>query len=160
MIKNTEYIVKKAYKRIWILRRLKNLGATIEQLSDVYKKQIRSVLELAIPVWHSSLTQTNRISIERVQKSALQVILGPAYESYRYACLKLNLLTLEERRDNICKKFAEKAIKNPKHKKWFKVNKLNERTRQKQTTYCNVFARTKRFENSPISYLTKILNKI
>ena len=30
--KNTEYIVKKAYKRIWILRRLKNLGATIEQL--------------------------------------------------------------------------------------------------------------------------------
>ena len=83
--KNTEYIVKRAYKRIWILRRLKNLGATIEQLTDVYTKQIRSVLELAIPVWHSSLTQSNKISIERVQKSALQVILGPSYESYRYA---------------------------------------------------------------------------
>ena len=140
--KNTEYIVRRAYKRIWILRRLKNLGATIEQLTDVYEKQIRSVLELAIPVWHSSLTQSNKISIERVQKSALQVILGPAYESYRCALKTIGLSTLEERRENICKTFAEKAIKNSKHKNWFKVSKSNERKRKKQSMYCNVFART------------------
>ena len=108
--KNTEYIVKRAYLRIWILRRLKNLGTTIEQLTDVYTKQILSILELAIPLWQSSLTQSNKISIERVQ-----------------------------------------------NKNWFKVNKSNDQTRRQQQIYCNVFARTKRIENSPMSYLTRIV---
>ena len=40
---NTQYIVQKAFKRIWMLRRLKNLGASESQLLDVYTKQIRSV---------------------------------------------------------------------------------------------------------------------
>ena len=33
--KNTEYIVKRAFKRIRILRRLKNLGANQSQLLDI-----------------------------------------------------------------------------------------------------------------------------
>ena len=41
---NTEYIVRKAYRR---LRRMKNLGVTEKGLLDTYKKQVRSVLELA-----------------------------------------------------------------------------------------------------------------
>ena len=45
--KNTQYIIKKAYRRIWMLKRLKNLGATTSQMLDVYTKQVRSVLELA-----------------------------------------------------------------------------------------------------------------
>ena len=68
--------MKKGLKRIWMLKRLKNLGAQEEPLIDVYTKQICSVLELAFPVWHSSLTLANRFSIERVQKAALDVILG------------------------------------------------------------------------------------
>ena len=63
---NTEFIVKKAFGRIWMLRRLKNLGADTGQLIDVYIKQIRSVLELAVPVWHSSLTVADRLRIEKV----------------------------------------------------------------------------------------------
>ena len=54
--KNTDFIVKKAFKKLWMLKRLKNLGATSDQLVDVYIKQVRSILELATPVWHSSLT--------------------------------------------------------------------------------------------------------
>ena len=41
---NTEYIIRKAYRR---LRRMKNLGVTEKGLLDTYKKQVRSVLELA-----------------------------------------------------------------------------------------------------------------
>ena len=33
--KNTDYIVKKAFKRIWMLKRLKNLGSSDDQLIDV-----------------------------------------------------------------------------------------------------------------------------
>ena len=50
-------MVAKGYKRIWILRRLKNLGATDEGLKDVYIKQIRAILEYAVPVWHSKITK-------------------------------------------------------------------------------------------------------
>ena len=50
-------MVAKGYKRIWILRRLKNLGATDEGLKDVYIKQIRAILEYAVPVWHSNITK-------------------------------------------------------------------------------------------------------
>ena len=63
---NTEQMVIKGYKKIWMLRRLKKLRATQEELKDVYVKQIRSVLELAVPVWHSSITQSKRTDIERV----------------------------------------------------------------------------------------------
>ena len=155
---NTEQMVLKGYKKIWMLRRLKRLGATQEELKDVYIKQIRSVLELAVPVWHSSITQSERADIERVQKSALHVILGMEYRTYEAALNKLNLKTLQSRRDKLCNKFATKSAKHEKHKNWFKLNERVTVTRQPQPKYCPVVATTKRFDNSPISYLTKLLN--
>ena len=53
---NTDYICKKGYARLWVLRRLKFLGATIEEMFDIYMKQIRLVLELAVPLWHTGIT--------------------------------------------------------------------------------------------------------
>ena len=102
---NTQYIVQKAFKRIWMLRRLMNLGASESQLLDIYTKQIRSVFELVVPVWHSSLTSTDSLNIERVQKSAFHVILGQKYNSYNNACSYLKVQTLYERRQHLCLKF-------------------------------------------------------
>jgi hypothetical protein len=48
---NTDYMCKKGYARLWMLRRLKGLkglGASTEEMLDVYEKQIRCVLELAV----------------------------------------------------------------------------------------------------------------
>ena len=42
---NTEFITKKAFSRLWLLRRLKKLGASREALCDIYAKNVRSVLE-------------------------------------------------------------------------------------------------------------------
>ena len=47
---NTDYICKKGYSRLWMIRRLKGLGADTKELLDVYQKQVRSVLEMAVPV--------------------------------------------------------------------------------------------------------------
>ena len=55
--KNTEYICGKARKKLWILHRLDKLGLSPQKLFDVYTKEIRSMLELAVPVWHSGLTK-------------------------------------------------------------------------------------------------------
>ena len=157
--RNTEYIVERTFKRIWMIRHWKNHGASESQLLDVYIKQVRSVLELAVPAWHSSLTISDKLKIERVQKSALHVIFDSEYESYISACDDANLLTLKDRRLRLCLKFTVKSVKHPKHSKWFKVNTKISRTRQKQPKFCPVIARTTRFDKSPISFMTKLLNQ-
>ena len=156
---NTEHIISKAYKRLWMVRRLKALGADTPKLVDVYIKQVRSIMELAVPAWHSSLTGADTIDIERVQKSALQVILGKSYTTYNQALMDLNLVTLQERRILLCEKFSKKAIDHPKHTNWFKPNTKTTITRQKGPKYCPVVSRTTRFENSPLRYLINLLNK-
>ena len=71
-----------------MLRQLKGLGASISEMLDVYEKQVRSVLELAVPVWQPALTQQEKSQIERVQRCALYIILGNEYPSY-YHVLEL-----------------------------------------------------------------------
>ena len=73
---NTEFITKKAFKKLWLLKRLKQLGASTAALLDTYIKHVRSDAEFAAVVWTSSLTQEDIRSIERVQKCAFAVILG------------------------------------------------------------------------------------
>ena len=52
LVDDTDYICKKCFARLWMLKTLKGLGATIKDLLDVYQKQIRSGLEITVPVWH------------------------------------------------------------------------------------------------------------
>ena len=156
---NTENMVLKGYKRLWMLRRLKKLGANYEELLDVYIKQVRSVLELAVPVWHPGLTSGEHCDIERVQKAALYIILGNSYTTYQHALTETNIQSLEDRRVKLCSKFAKKSVKNSKFKNWFRVNEGYRRTRHPKPMYCPVQARTARYEKSPLSYLTSILNQ-
>ena len=99
------------------------------------------------------------IDIEREQRAALQVIIGLDYTSYQSALTEFNLHTLEDRRIFLCRKFGNKAVKNPKHKNWFKMNNRVTVTRAEQPRFCPVISKTKRFEKSPLSYLTTLLNK-
>ena len=62
---NTENIVKRAYSKLWMLRRLRSLGANNDQLIDVYLKQVRSLLEQAVPAWNKANLQM--LSIRREQ---------------------------------------------------------------------------------------------
>ena len=155
---NTDYIVQKANRKLWCLRRLRKLGASTRDLLEVYTKQVRCQLEYAVAAWHPGLTNEDRLKIERVQKSACCIILGQEYKSYRKALKQLNLETMFERRNRLCKTFAKKALKHPKFSKWFKPNLKKSSTRNVPNKFCDVVARTDRFKESPISYLTNILN--
>ena len=62
--KNTTYICLKARRKLWVIRRMMQLDLTVYQLFDVYIKEVRSVLEYAVPVWHSSLTKKEKSEIE------------------------------------------------------------------------------------------------
>ena len=104
------HILSKAYKRIWILRRLKFLGAPPNALLQVYMKQIRSILEYAVPAWQGSITKSEKRDLERVQKCAVNIILGYKYSSYTSALELLSLETLDERRIRL--NFALKTAKS------------------------------------------------
>ena len=102
-----------------MLRRLKPLGATEDELLDVYDKQIRCMVEFGSPVWTSGLTIADSLQIERVQKCAFSVILSDAYLSYNQALKKLYRKSLASRRTNLNLNFAKKSWKNDKYKHWF-----------------------------------------
>ena len=155
---NTESIIARSNKKLWFLKRLKKLGAKTKDLLDLYNKHIGTILEYAAPVWHSALTEEDRLRLERVQKSALHIILGAKYKSYSSALKLTGTRTLFETRRKICLKFAKKSLKSNKFGKWFKTNTLVTKTRQIQSKLKEVYCRTKRFKESPISYLTNLLN--
>ena len=68
--KNTQNIVKKANKRMELLRKISSFGATLSELTNIYVLYIRSLLEQSCTVWNSGLTQEDSENLERVQKSA------------------------------------------------------------------------------------------
>lgn len=155
---NTSLMVSKASKRLWILHRLKNLGAQQTSLVEVYVKQIRCLLEFGTPAWQGSITAHEKTDIERVQRNAVRIILGRRYTSYKDALQSLNLEYLEQRRINICLKFALKTEAHPKFKHWFiqQTNPYN--TRGKQRKYKEIYSKHQRYSNSPLGYLTRLLN--
>ena len=69
---NTEYMMERAYTKVLVISRLKGLGAQTSELVDMYRKQVRSVLELAVPAWNGAIKNSDKTDIERVQKCALQ----------------------------------------------------------------------------------------
>ena len=156
---NTDNMIHKAYSRLWMIKRLKKRGASLDDLTEIYTKQVRSVLEFGVPVWNSALTKDESHNIERVQKSFLHIALGNGYRSYPTALDQANLENLEERRTKICRNFAEKAAKHPKHKHWFVPNNPpGPSTRSKKVEYKVPISRLSRFKKSPIPYLTSLLN--
>ena len=151
---NSANLCKTGYARLWMLRNLKKHGAGRTDLLDVYMKQVRSTLELAVPVWNAGITQAESNQFERVQKAAFHIILGRNYSSYSEALVDLKMETLCDRRKQICLSFAEKAQKHEKFRNWFKL-----REEPNQSTFIEVPFRTIRYKKSPLPYLTKLLNE-
>ena len=70
-IDNTKAMCSKAYQRLWMVRRLKNLGGSTGDLLDVLRQQVLSVLELAVPYWAPLITKHESHMIERCLKTGL-----------------------------------------------------------------------------------------
>ena len=143
-----------------MIRRLKALGASHEELVDVYSKQVRCVLELAALVWNPGLTAGQNAQIERVQKTVCSIILAQDYSTYEDALLTLDLSKLSDRRLVLNLKFANKCYKSDKYKHWFEVSdncQQGMQTRSVKLGLKPVHSRTKRYKKSPLPYLTTLL---
>ena len=84
----------------------------LDHAFDVYMKEVRSMLELAVPVWQSGLTKLQSGQIERIPKVAFEIMLGEHYTSYDCACSIFRVKTLEERHESLCLNLARKDLKS------------------------------------------------
>ena len=153
-------MVSRANKKIRLLRKMKMLELDTEILVDFYCKEIRSILEFGVAIWHGGLTLKMNEQLERIQKICINIILCNISEtiSYKVGCTLLNLEPLEYRRHDLCVRFIQKASINPTHSDLFVRNTNNINTRRQKLLYREYKCRNKRFYNSPLCYLTRLLN--
>ena len=97
--------------------------------------------------------------MERVQKAAVRVIMGKNYISYKNSLKELKIDSLEVRREKLCISFAKKCIKNEKVKDMFPLKKIKHQMKKRKDEKFQTFkARTKRYKNSALPYMRRLLN--
>ena len=154
---NTSFICLKARRKLWTLKRMKQLHLNEFELFDVYKKEIRSILEYAAPVWHSGITKKQRSEIESVQKISFKLILQHSYTTYSDACAYFQTETLEQRRHDICKRFAIKNLlsDNSMFENIPTDNRLRKQTIKVKEYKCH----TRQYQRSSLPYLAQVVNQ-
>ena len=79
----------------------------------VYMSLVRPIVEYACQVWHSSLTVDKSNLIESIQQRALKIAFP--HMDYEDALTEAKLVTLHQRRADLCKRLFESA-QEPDHK--------------------------------------------
>ena len=129
-------------------------------ITDFYCKEVRSIFEFGVPVWHSGITSKMTERIERIQKICINIILCDTEWniSYFVGCTLLNLEPLFYRRLDLCTKFIQKASLTSMHSDFFCRNSNPFHTRHAKPIYREFICRNTRYYNSPLCYLTRLLN--
>ena len=142
-----------------LLRNILCFGATHSEMVHLWTVFCRIMLEQSSAVWHSSLTQENNDDLERTQKSFCKIVLQERYTSYESALLKLNMETLQERRETLQLKFAKSGIKYEKLNDLLpETKKVSNIETRNHENYQVDFANTERLKKSSIITMQKQLN--
>ena len=158
--RNTNYLTKKANKKMRMLHIAAKFTKNREHLKHIYKTFIRSNLEFSSTVWHSSLSVADRQDLERVQKAAVKVILGKEYQNYEKALCELKLESLNDRREAMALKFAKKSLENSNFSKLFPLREVKHGMKVRRSDkYAVKSSNTKRHKESAVPYLQNLLNK-
>ena len=152
-------MVSRASRTCWVLRRMRALGVDRQTLVEYWKSEGRVHLEMACPVWHSSLTLAQSRSLERCQRVAMAAIVGHWAPSLTDQLLDLGLQRLDVRRAQICVRFAQTTITKSRHKDMFTVASINlPRAKKVSRQFVEPIARTTMYRKSSVPYLTRLLN--
>ena len=107
----------------------------------------------------SILEQSSVNDLKRIQKSAVRVIVWNSYKDYETGLAKLNLETLNDRREYLCLSFARKCTKNKKLSHMFPLReKTHEMMTKKNEKYQVYKAKNDRYRNSAIIHMQHLLN--
>ena len=158
-----ENMVKKASKRIWLLRRMKKLGVDEQTMTNYWRSEGLVHLEAASAVWTGGITRAQQGDLSRVQRRAVAALTGRHTRGEEYAgiCARLGLESdLVARRRRLATTFARRTAMGTKsrHKDLFTRLPGGMRTRSGRT-WQEPVCRTRRYLNSAVPYLTRLLNQ-
>ena len=148
--------IKQAYANMWIIKRLSELGVSVEDKLMTYQSRIRVYLEQNVALWHFSISKKLSHIIEKVQRTCVIIILGQlSTPDYMCNLALLDIEPLSVRRENLCVKFAKKTFQHPVHRNMFKLSSGKSAKVAKKVEV--PFARTARYDKSsvPKSSLTE-----
>ena len=163
-ISNTNYIVKRAWKRMWVVRRLKTLGASEQDLLKVLRAQVLSVLQFATPAWSTLLTVAESTKIESVLKTGLYLVYGNRFKSFNWALRQAKMCSLEDQRTKMFKSFTQDCLKSTKFRNWFMVTEETDThgviTRHQKPRFKPVYTRTSAYARSAIPQMVRLANSL
>ena len=110
-------------------------------------------------MWHYAITEEESSDLERVQKVACKVILGNKYTDCQSALEILNLDKLDERRTDLCLRFAKKCLRFEQKKYMFPLNTEHQVNTRDVEKYKVKFASIGRLMDSAIPQLQRALNE-
>ena len=110
-------------------------------------------------VWNHTITQEEVEDIERVQKTALKIILKENYVDYHAALRLADMEKLSVRRTALCLRFAKNCVKNEKMADMFPLNPNYDKRLRNSEKYQVKFAHNNRLRDSAIPALQRMLNE-
>ena len=147
--------------RLYLLRRLKSLGIPASELTTVYNLFILPKLTYASPAWSTSMTSTQRDQLERVQKRACKIILGPSYTTYEEALDQLGLQRLSTHHHHLLCRFGKKLLNHQRHRHFLPPDVPPPSTAVRHhNRLLPIRARTDRYQHSPIPSIVKLINNM
>ena len=147
-------VVKKAGKRLYMLRVLKRANADTNTLITVYTTIIRPVLEYACQVWHFNIQEYLSEDIEQIQRRAFRILFP--LMSYREARDFTGIPLLKERRESLCEQFFKKNENNDKLSELLHHKATTDYDMRPRCKYSNYLCRTERFRKS---FFPQIISK-
>ena len=151
-------MVKKASKKIWMLKRMKQLGLDEATLVHFWIMEGRCHLETATAVWSGGITVQQSRDLERVQRRALATITSWD-QDYPGLCARLGIQLLSERRCKLSLTFAKRTISKSRHKDIFVKLENPPQTRNGTKLWKDPKCRTRRHFMSAAPYLTRLRNE-
>ena len=162
---NTHEIVKKGNQRICLLRNLVSYDIPKKDLLHIYTMYVRSVIEQSSVVWGSSITESEKSALERIQKCSLRLIynsnkhrLAEGYVPYSELLTRSGLSCLNTRREKLMQKFSDRCIQNQKTQHMFPENP-NYMSKRRPERFKVPFSYHQRLAKSAIPTMVDYLNK-
>ena len=117
-------------------------------------------MEQTCVLWDSGLTQENRNSLERTQKTFLRLILEEDYINYENALTVCQLETFEKRRKNLTVRFAQTNLAYGYFSDLFPVRNKSHKMKTRKRGKLKIFpANIERYKKSPILTMQRMLDK-
>ena len=154
----TKEMVRRAAQTTWAIRRMKALGVDQDTLVTYWKSEGRVHLELACPMWSSSLTVAQSQDLDRAQRMAMAAIAGRWEPSHSRQLLELGLERLAPRRQRLCAVWAHATAQDSRHQDLFIPSGARPRPGKHAQLYRTPQTRTDTYYKSALPYLTRLLN--